>query len=122
MWWWRRRTDEDFSEEIRANMALDEDRFVAEGMSPEEARAAALRSFGNVTRAQERFYESRRTIWLDDLQRDVRYALRTLVKNPGFTVVAVLTLALGIGANTAVFTVADSLLLRPPPFDHAERL
>ena len=73
MWRWRRRTDEDFSEEIRANIALEIDRFVAEGMSPENARAAALRAFGSVTRAQERFYESRRVMWLDDVLRDLRY-------------------------------------------------
>ncbi|PYR34007.1 MAG: hypothetical protein DMF90_18830, partial [Acidobacteria bacterium] len=74
-------------------------------MSPEEARRAALRAFGNVTRAQERFYEAGRMIWLDNLQRDVTYACRTLVTNPGFTTVAVLTLALGIGTSTAIFSV-----------------
>jgi hypothetical protein len=102
MWRWRRRTDEDFGEEIQANIALDIDRLMAEGMSPEEARAAALRAFGNVTQAQERFYESRRTIWLDDLQRDVRYALRGLIENPDFTLFAVATLALGSPRNTSV--------------------
>ncbi len=66
MWKWRQRTDEDFGEEIRANIALEINRFVAEGMSPENARAAALRAFGSVAQAQERFYESRRVMWLDD--------------------------------------------------------
>ena len=122
MWGWRRRADEDFSEEIRANIALDTDRLIAEGLSPEDARTAALRAFGNITRTQERFYESHRLMWLDDLRSDVRYALRTLIKTPGFSVVAVLTLALGISANTAIFSVVNSLLLRTLPVRDPGRL
>ena len=83
MWRWHRRSDADFAAEIVANIAIDTDRRVAEGLTPEDARAAALRGFGNVTRAQERFYESRRAMWLDDLQRDIRYALQTLRTSPG---------------------------------------
>jgi predicted permease len=122
MWRWRRRTDEDFNEEIRENIAIDTDRFVAEGMSHKEAHDAALRAFGNVTRAQERFYEAGRMVWLDDLRRDVRHAFRTLYKNPGFAAVVVVTLGLGIGANTAVFSVINTVVLRSLPVERPDEL
>lgn len=122
MWKWRRRSEKDFAEEIQVSIALDMDRLIAEGMSPENAKAAALRACGKVTREQERFYESRRVMWLDDLQRDVRYALRVLSRSRGFTVIAVLTLALGIGASTTMFTVCDALLLRALPYPDSDRL
>src|SRR5262245_17461855 len=113
MWPRRTRSTADFSEEICANIAIEADRLIREGMSPEEAMVAARRAFGNVTLTEERFYESNRTMWLEDLSRDVRYSLRTMAKNPGFALVAVLTLALGIGANTAIFTLLDAVVLKP---------
>src|SRR5262245_36276780 len=113
MWPRRRRSSDDFSEEIQANIAIEADRLVQAGMSPDEAQAAARRAFGNVTRAEEHFYESSRAMWLDDLCRDVRHALRAMVRYPGFTIVAILTIALGIGANTAIFTLLDAVILKP---------
>ncbi len=118
----RRPGDEEFREEIRAHLELEADRLVAEGMTPDEARAAARRAFGNVTQARERYYESRRVKWMDDLRTDVRHARRTLFRHPGFALVAILTLALGIGANAAIFSVVHAILLRPLPYKDADRL
>lgn len=120
--WRRRRSDDDFRREVEAHLDLEADRLRAGGLSEAEARTAARRAFGNVTAARERFYESRRIGWLDGLRRDTSYAVRTLRRNPGFAAAAVLTLALGIGANTAVFSAIDAILLRPLPFPAADRL
>ena len=122
MWRWRKRSDEDFRAEIDANIALEAERLVGDGMSRDDARVAALRAFGNVTATQERFYESRRIVWFDDLWRDLAYACRTLRSAPGFTLVVVLTLGLAIGVNNTVFTFVNAILLRGLPFDHPDRI
>lgn len=109
-----KRSDDDFKAEIESHIALETDRLIDEGMSPAAARDAALKRFGRVIPVQEQYYESRRIMWLDHLRRDLGYAVRSFVCAPVFTLTAVLSLAIGIGADTAVFTVASGLLLRPP--------
>src|SRR5439155_8473576 len=100
--------DRDLDQEIASHLAEATEEYIDRGMSPEEARLAALRGFGGVTQTMERHRDVRSFAWLDDLWQDFRLTRRTLAKNPAFTVVAVVTLALGIGANTTIFTLLDA--------------
>jgi predicted permease len=111
--WWRRRTDEDFAEEIRSHLEHETDRLVAQGVPVQAARATALREFGNVARTRDRFYEARRFMWLEQFARDFRYAWRGMWHSRTFVATTVLTLAVGMGLVTVVFAIFNAYVLRP---------
>lgn len=111
----RKRAQCDFSSELESHIALEADRLRAEGLTETEAYARARRAFGNVTRSQERFYESGRAQWLDHLTQDIGYALRRSRRSKAFVFVAVATLALGIGVNTAIFTLLHAVMFNTLP-------
>ena len=118
----RKRPAGDFEAEIASHLQLEADRLRGEGIPAAEAEALARRAFGNVTASEERFYESGRVLFVDRVVQDARQAVRALARSPVFTLAAALSLALGIGANTAIYSFVDALLLRPYPFAELERL
>ena len=118
----RGKAGREFDEELETHLALLSDRFVRQGLSPEEADRAARRQFGNVTRVREAHYEAISFGPLTRFLQDARYGARVLLRNPGWTLTAVLTLALGIGANVAIFSVVRPVLLDALPYPAADRL
>jgi len=113
---------DDLDDDVRVYIELETRDNIERGMPPEEARRSALRKFGNITRIKEDTRAVWRAVWLEQLIQDLRYALRTLRHQPAFTLVVVATLALGIGMNTAVFSVLNTVLFRPLPYPKAGRL
>ena len=118
----RQQREKELDEELRSVLELLTEQKMREGMSLEEARRAAKVELGGIEQVKESVREARTGAWLDTLGRDVRYGLRTLRKNPGFTATAVITLALGIGATTAIFSFLDAWLIKPLPYPQPDRL
>ena len=113
MFWRKRRTEEDFADEIRAHLEHEVERLVDAGMTADDARTAAHRRFGSLTRTREQFHDARTTIWLEQFAQDLRYAWRGLWQSPTFVATTVLTLAVGMSLVTVVFAIFNAYVLRP---------
>src|SRR5437867_8372055 len=118
----RRRWDDERARELEAYLAIETDENIARGMSPHEARLAARRKLGNRTLVREEIYQMNTFALVDSAWRDLKYGARLLRLNPGFAIVAILSLALGVGANTAIFQLLDAVRLRTLPVNDPQQL
>src|SRR5580698_4555102 len=121
-WWQLRKRSADLDRELRSNLELEEEEQRDCGLPLEEARYAARRAFGNTALIREQTRAAWSWNWLESLLRDLRFGARSLRRTPGFSMIAVAVMALGIGANVALFTVVRGVLLRPLPFQDPDRL
>jgi len=114
--------DRGLNAEVRFHLEMETEKNIKLGMSPDEARLKALRSFGPMEKHKEETRDARGVSWIETLLADLRYGGRALLKHPGYALLAILTLGLGIGANTAIFSVINGVLLKPLPYEHGDRL
>lgn len=121
-WWQTKKRDADLERELAVDLELEEQEQRENGLTGDEARSAARRALGNAALIRGQAHEAWGWVWLERLGQDVRFALRQLRRAPGFTAVCLLTLALGIGANSAMFSVVQGVVLAPLPFPQADRL
>ena len=121
-WWRSERLDRELNAEVRFHIDMETDQYVRQGMTRDEARRKAHRNFGPMEKHKAETRDARGWMWLDELLQDVRYSLRTFAKSPGFAAIAILTLALGIGANTAIFSVVNAAFFAPYALKEPEHL
>ena len=114
--------DRELDAEVRFHIEMETQQYIRQGIAPEEARRLAFRNFGPMEKHKEEARDARGVNWIEELIADLRYGARTLGKNPGFAMLAILTLGLGIGANTAIFSVINGVLLKPLPYENGDRL